>query len=31
VQNEEQGKNIDAGAVKQAIGQAIKNWSQNAD
>ncbi|WVZ07215.1 hypothetical protein V8G54_020561 [Vigna mungo] len=29
--NEEEGKNIDARAVKQAIGQAIKNWSQNAD
>ncbi|BAT86484.1 hypothetical protein VIGAN_04414000 [Vigna angularis var. angularis] len=29
--NEEEGKNIDARAVKQAMGQAIKNWSQNAD
>ncbi|CAJ1857653.1 unnamed protein product [Sphenostylis stenocarpa] len=28
--NEEQGENIDARAVKQAMGQAIKNWSQNA-
>ncbi|KAG4920180.1 hypothetical protein AAZX31_18G021800 [Glycine max] len=30
--NEEQGdEDIDAQAVKQAMGQAIKNWSQNAD
>ncbi|XP_014493617.1 uncharacterized protein LOC106755903 isoform X1 [Vigna radiata var. radiata] len=29
--NEEEGKNIDARAVKQAMRQAIKNWSQNAE
>ncbi|KAK7387489.1 hypothetical protein VNO78_28338 [Psophocarpus tetragonolobus] len=29
--DEEQGESIDEQAVKQATGQAIKNWSQNAD
>lgn len=31
MQNEEQGETIDAQAVKQAVGQAIKNWSESND
>ncbi|MED6136318.1 hypothetical protein PIB30_054961 [Stylosanthes scabra] len=30
-ENDEQGETIDAQAVKQAVGQAIKNWSQQSD
>nr|AFK40221.1 unknown [Medicago truncatula] len=30
-ENEEQGDTIDAQAVKQAVGQAIKNWSESSD
>ncbi|XP_061351772.1 transcription factor SCREAM2-like [Gastrolobium bilobum] len=30
-ENEEQGETIDAQVVKQAVGQAIKNWSESAD
>ncbi|KAL1348208.1 hypothetical protein HN51_024183 [Arachis hypogaea] len=29
-ENDEQGDTIDAQAVKQAVGQAIKNWSQQS-
>ncbi|CAK8538375.1 unnamed protein product [Lathyrus sativus] len=28
-ENEEEGETIDAQAVKQAVGQAIKNWSES--
>ncbi|KAK7305944.1 hypothetical protein VNO77_43857 [Canavalia gladiata] len=30
-ENEEEGEGIDAQAVKQAMGQAIKNWSESTD
>ncbi|XP_027333134.1 uncharacterized protein LOC113847990 [Abrus precatorius] len=30
-ENEEHGETIDAQAVKQAVGQAIKNWSETTD
>ncbi|OMO69111.1 hypothetical protein COLO4_29264 [Corchorus olitorius] len=30
-ENEEQSESIDAQVVKQAVLQAIKNWSQNSD
>ncbi|KAK7385802.1 hypothetical protein VNO78_31673 [Psophocarpus tetragonolobus] len=30
-ENEEQGETIDAHAVKQAVGQAIMNWSKSGD
>ncbi|XP_061375138.1 uncharacterized protein LOC133317290 [Gastrolobium bilobum] len=30
-ENEEQGEGVDAQAVKLAVGQAIKNWSESTD